>query len=211
MEIVKKPPPTPPDQSSKRVDWAAVHSRLKANQEAIDQIFDTGSSKAKLIFAERAERMAARLKATRDQDNITVMSFEITRERYCLEVSDLAEILPFTGCTPVPGCPPEIKGVISVRGEFRCVIDLSTLLGLATQDNADTGGYILLLRHDGFAAGLFVNQVHQVEILDRSLFMNQEAGGAGTIGQFVKGVHPNSLIYLNLPHVLSHPIFQGIA
>ncbi len=196
---------------NRAIDWDGVRAKLKANQEAIELSFETGSSKSKQVFAERAARMATRLKATGERDNITVMSFMIGKERYCLEVSDLAEILPFTGCTPVPGCPPEIKGVISVRGEFRCVIQLGHILGLHPDENQQGGGYILLLRHEGFAVGLYVDQVQQVEILDRAQFMNQESSEAGMVGQFVKGIYSNSLIFLDLPHVLSHNIFRGIA
>ncbi|RYZ53028.1 MAG: chemotaxis protein CheW, partial [Proteobacteria bacterium] len=129
-----------------RIDWDQVREKLKANQVAMDQLFSSGEEKNKLVFAERARRMAARLRHNLVVDTLTVMTFQLGKERYALPLSDLAEILPFADCTAIPGCPPELTGVISVRGEIRCVVDLAMVLGLDVELDEDNAGYILLLR-----------------------------------------------------------------
>lgn len=194
-----------------RIDWDQVREKLKANQEAMDQLFSSGEEKNKLVFAERAERMAARLRNNLVTDTLTVMTFQLGQERYALPLSDLAEILPFADCTTIPGCPAELTGVISVRGEIRCVIDLAMVLGLAVEHDEDNPGYILLLRNESHELGLRVTHVHQVETIDRKSLSNQDIGTAGMIGQYVKAVGEGSLIFLNLANVLGHSIFKGVA
>jgi purine-binding chemotaxis protein CheW len=197
--------------SKSRIDWDQVREKLKSNQEAMEQLFSSGEEKNKLVFAERAERMAARLRNNRLVDTLTVMTFQLGKERYALPLSDLAEILPFADCTPIPGCPPELSGVISIRGEIRCVIDLAMVLGLEVDIDEENAGYILLLRNETHELGLRVSHVHQVETIDKKSLSNQDIGTAAMIGQYVKAVGDGSLIFLNLSTVLGHSVFKGIA
>ncbi|HYX40037.1 MAG TPA: chemotaxis protein CheW [Oligoflexus sp.] len=184
---------------------------MKANQDALEEIFSSGAAKSKLVFQERAERMAARVRKSTHVDTISVMTFQLGKERYCLPIADLAEIIPYADCTPIPGCPPELKGAVSIRGEIRCVIDLSAILDLPVLADDESRGYILLLRGGEFEVGLKVTNVHQVETIAKASIDCQDGFGASMVGQYVKGVGNGALIFLNLNAVLSHSIFKGVA
>ena len=88
--------------------------------------------------------------------------FVLGGERYCLAVAALVEILPFARYSPVPGGPPELLGVTSVRGEIRSVLDLAHLLALPGEHDASRG-YIVLVRHAGQEIGLRVDAVERIE------------------------------------------------
>jgi len=53
--------------------------------------------------------------------------FELGRERYALDVRQVAEVLPLLAITPIPQAPAAVAGVLNFRGAPVPVIDLSQL------------------------------------------------------------------------------------
>ncbi|MBC7532783.1 MAG: chemotaxis protein CheW [Oligoflexus sp.] len=192
------------------IDWDAVRERLRANQTALESLFSSRAAKNKLVFQERAEQMAARVRKSAESDIISVTTFQLGKERYCLPTVDLKEIIPFAQCTPIPGAPAELKGVVSVRSDLRCVVDLAAVLGLNEDPIEDKRGYILLLRSETFPVGLKVKSVHQVQSIERATIDNQDGATSNLGNRFSKGVEANSLILLNLNNVLAHPVFRDL-
>jgi hypothetical protein len=61
---------------------------------------------------------------------LPVIVLGIGKERYGIDLPDVAEVLPPVRATPVPGAAAVFAGVINVHGEIRPVIDLRRLLGM---------------------------------------------------------------------------------
>src|ERR1700680_3424801 len=60
--------------------------------------------------------------------------FELARERYVLDVRQIAEVLPLVGIKPLPQTPPAVAGIFNYRGAPLPVIDVSQLtLGRAAE------------------------------------------------------------------------------
>ena len=53
--------------------------------------------------------------------------FELARDRYVLDVSRIAEVLPLLAIKQIPQAPPAVAGVLNYRGAPVPVIDLSQL------------------------------------------------------------------------------------
>lgn len=53
--------------------------------------------------------------------------FELARDRYVLDVSQIAEVLPLVAIKQIPLAPPAVAGVLNYRGAPVPVIDLSQL------------------------------------------------------------------------------------
>jgi len=53
--------------------------------------------------------------------------FELGRDRYALDVRQVAEVLPLVGIKHVPQAPPAVAGIVNYRGAPVPVIDLSQL------------------------------------------------------------------------------------
>jgi chemotaxis-related protein WspB len=53
--------------------------------------------------------------------------FELARDRYVLDVSQVAEVLPLVTITPIPHAPPAVAGILNYRGAPVPVIDVSQL------------------------------------------------------------------------------------
>lgn len=75
------------------------------------------------------------------------LAFPITRVR---------EILPPRGFTRLPGCGPEVCGLVGLRGRIVTVLDLGAILGLrpaaALEDHR-----MVLLEHEGRVVGMAVD------------------------------------------------------
>jgi chemotaxis-related protein WspB len=54
--------------------------------------------------------------------------FELTPDRYAIDVAQVAEVLPILRVKPVPQAPAGVAGLISYRGTSVPVIDLSALM-----------------------------------------------------------------------------------
>ena len=67
------------------------------------------------------------------------LTFILSRECYGIPVLKVREIIRLAAITPVPQMPPDVKGVINLRGKIIPVIDLCIRFGLehaASSENA---------------------------------------------------------------------------
>lgn len=96
-----------------------------------------------------------------DEPSFKVVVFEVGGECFALRGGSVAEILPYGGVFPVPGCPAEIEGAINVRGDIESVLRLGAMLGL---QDAPAGRHtsILLAHTNAMRSGLRVEQVLDV-------------------------------------------------
>lgn len=116
------------------------------------------------VYRARAARLARPAEAGRDAEDLPVLIFHLGDRRYGLELSRLVEVIPHPRCTPVPGAPPQLAGVLQVRGEIRPVWELSRLLNLPDAP-AEEPFSVLLLRKGSREVGLRVNEVREVRLL----------------------------------------------
>jgi purine-binding chemotaxis protein CheW len=178
------------------IDWDLVRTRLRASEAALEEAATENPARLEATYRERAARLAkvqARPKPA--AAGLPALIFRLNRERYAIELKDVAEVLPLAGCTPVPGSPPEFLGVINLRGELRAVLDLSRLLALSGNEDGPSG-FVLMLRRLGREIGLKVDRVEDLlEIRPEELTVPAE-------GKYVKALTSDTLILLNVDAVL---------
>src|SRR4051794_6249082 len=109
----------------RRIDWDDVRRRLRATEQALEQALNPGPERIAEVYRRRADDLAGR----RGQDGRAaagprVLAFALGAERFALELTDVVELLAFGSCTPVPGGPAQLLGVMNVHGEIRSVLDL---------------------------------------------------------------------------------------
>jgi chemotaxis signal transduction protein len=110
----------------------------------------------------------------------TVMIFGVGPDRFAVPLADLVQVLPRTRIAIVPGAPPEVAGLIQLRGEIRPVYRLRRLLGLS-DDTRTVAPTLLLLRHRDGEFGIEVDQVDDVRTIPEAARMPASAsrGHAG--------------------------------
>ena len=96
---------------------------------------------------------------------VSFVTFEVAGQMFGIAVTRVQDILTPDAIAPVPGGPPEVQGLINLRGRIVTVIDLRTRLGLA-RDGAPENGMCVTVENDGEASTLFVDRIGDVVSLD---------------------------------------------
>ncbi len=114
------------------------------------------------VWRERARRLSQRpVSDGAGQNALPVIVLGIGKERYGIDLPDVAEVLPPVRATPVPGAAAVISGVINVHGEIRPVIDLRRFLRIEGDRNGGLAR-VILLRKDGRELALQIDSVEQI-------------------------------------------------
>jgi purine-binding chemotaxis protein CheW len=156
-------------------------------------------SQTEQVWRERAQRLARRTAfAGAVQDASPVVVLGIGKERYGIDLEDVAEVFPPVAPTPVPGAAPVYSGVINVHGEIRPVLDLRRLLGIETASLEDVSR-VILLRKDGRELGLEIDSVEQIRWIGSGDFETGGRGGAEPqpVSAHIKGSTKDLLMLLN--------------
>jgi purine-binding chemotaxis protein CheW len=131
--------------------------------------------------------------------------FTVAQVEYALPVASVLQMETFTGATAVPGAPPYVLGVVTVRGRVIPVVDVRRRFGLAVAPpGPDTR--IIVAEVEGRIVALCVDRARDVIDLDPAqrqpapALVNERSAG------LVHGMHalgPRLLLLLDLPRVLS--------
>jgi purine-binding chemotaxis protein CheW len=155
-------------------------------REAIDQRTET-------VWRERAKRLSRRPVVRGGQDITPVIVLGIGKERFGIDLADVAEVLPPVRATPVPGAAAVFAGVINVHGEIRPVLNLRRLLGMEPASKGDLAR-VILLRKEGREMGL---QVDSVELIRWIGSGDRQSGGDGAgSSPYIRGSTKDLLMLL---------------
>ena len=121
-----------------RLNWAEVRERLSRVQQAIDETALHSSETRDRIYRMRAELLARPVSHREDSESEEIMIVRIGGARYGIALPEIAEVTGGSTCAPVPGAPPEVAGLIQVRGEVRPVLNAGHILGVSEDDSGAT-------------------------------------------------------------------------
>lgn len=138
-----------------------------------------------------------------DEEEIRLVAFQLGREEYAIEVSQVREILNMVDVTRMPNAPAYMKGVINLRGQILAVIDLAERLNIASG-----GGdrRIIVVELGENKVGMIVDYVSEVlrvsaSSVEANPVFSQEAE-SGMIKGVIK-LQNRLLILLDVARVLS--------
>jgi purine-binding chemotaxis protein CheW len=87
-----------------------------------------------------------------------LISFQIGRQEFCVDITHVREIRGWTPATPVPHAPAFLLGVINLRGAVMPVINLGARLGMETSQ--PTARHVIIVAKVGDqSVGLVVDAV----------------------------------------------------
>jgi purine-binding chemotaxis protein CheW len=133
------------------------------------------------IFQRRAEQLARPLAEDAGVDRAPVLVFTLGAIEFGMELSTLAEVFPYRGCTPVNGGHAALLGVVSVRGDIRVVVDLGRLLDVPV--SGGRRGYVLMARKRDRFVALRVDAIADVRRVESARL---NAAGSARPSTFVK-------------------------
>jgi len=91
----------------------------------------------------------------------TYLTFQVGPEEYGIEIFKVREIIGMLPITPVPGSPPEMIGVINLRGKVIPVISIRTRFGMPPVE-AHPHNVIIVVENQRGEIGLAVDRVAEV-------------------------------------------------
>lgn len=88
------------------------------------------------------------------------VGFEMSGQRYALDIAKVREVLSSAFIEPVPGAPPVVLGVINLRGRIVTVIDLHMRLDLPSSNSEES--CVVVVDVDGEPLALRVDRITEL-------------------------------------------------
>jgi purine-binding chemotaxis protein CheW len=137
--------------------------------------------------------MQTTLEATMDSTGASTTSlggkyltFNLSAEEYGLEILKVREIIGIMDITAMPQVPPEVKGVINLRGKVIPVVDLRLKFGMPPTDYTDQTCIVVV--DVGSQVGVIVDTVQEVLDIDDGQIDPAPPLGAAVNTQFIMGM-----------------------
>ncbi|HYO80151.1 MAG TPA: chemotaxis protein CheW [Bryobacteraceae bacterium] len=137
------------------------------------------------------------------------LSFQLGTEEYAIQVLKVREIVKIQHITAVPETPPELRGVINLRGKVIPVVDLRLKFGMPELGYGQRTCIIVVepQRESGHAPmGIIVDEVSEVMNLADSDIQETPDFGGGVSTPFLLGmakVKDQVKILLDIDQVLA--------
>jgi chemotaxis signal transduction protein len=132
------------------IQWDQARKQVQASEDSLRRALSESPGRIKAVFRRRAVQLASEHAEKKPvAPGIPALIVRVTQagvrqERYAIALKDLAEVLPFQGCTQIPGASRQFSGVINLRGDLRPVIDLAWVL--SGSPSSDSGTILVLRR-----------------------------------------------------------------
>lgn len=96
-----------------------------------------------------------------DHEELQLVSFEVANEEFAVDILMVQEINRMMELTRVPQSPPEVEGVINLRGRIIPVVDLRKRFGMDVTEHSEASR-IIVVEVGGRVIGFIVDCVHEV-------------------------------------------------
>jgi purine-binding chemotaxis protein CheW len=132
---------------------------------------------------------------------LELVGFVLAGERYGIESRFVREVTRLTRYTPVPGTPPYVLGITSLRGEILALFDLRQLLGVVAEGVTDLGRIVVLGVHRR-EFGLLADFASEILHVSGASLRQAEVGWGRTS---IQGVTSDGIIVLSGEALLNDP------
>lgn len=116
-------------------------------------------------------------------------TFSVEGRSYGVDVAHVREVIRPQEITPIPLAPPEVAGLLNLRGEIVTALDLRVRLGSAPRPGADAMHMIMATQHG--PVSLLVDEVGQVIEVDTETCEPPPATLGGEARDLIVGVYPH--------------------
>jgi purine-binding chemotaxis protein CheW len=154
------------------------------------------------ILRRRARELARENLKDANQEFLPVIQFHLANEAYAIESSWVSEILPLTAFTPLPGAPPFLLGITSVRGAIIPIIDLKKFFALPSDGLTDLNR-ILVIRAAGLEFALLADTVGSLRLVPVQEFQPPLTTLTGVPCSYLTGVTGEGLVLLDIAELIA--------
>lgn len=101
-------------------------------------------------------------------EQLQLVTFQVANEEFAVDILAVQEINRMMSLTRVPQSPPEVEGVINLRGKIIPVLDLRKRFDLPRTDRNEHNRIVVVEVH-GRVIGFIVDRVHEVLRINSSI------------------------------------------
>lgn len=95
------------------------------------------------------------------EEFIQLVVFELDKEEYAVNITDLREIIKIPEITPIPNAPEFIRGILNLRGKIVVVVDLEKRFNLVRENKVEPK-HIIIAEVDENIFGVIVDKVTEI-------------------------------------------------
>ncbi|MBI5670685.1 MAG: purine-binding chemotaxis protein CheW [Chloroflexi bacterium] len=143
---------------SNSIDWDTVWKSLDWDDDDRHQ----ASERERLRLRARQYAAASRDRAEPVGDSRSVLTFDLGKEQYGVDVMLVRGVRTVSRIARVPGVPRFYQGVINVRGRIITVMDLRYFFDIAVTDEVASPTELVIVRSNHLEIGLLAHQVNEV-------------------------------------------------
>jgi len=142
-------------------------------------------------FLDRAQTEVNQISSVEDREQgenlLHLVTFQLAKEEYGIEIANVQEIIRATDITPVPGAPAHVRGVINLRGKIIPVVDLRRRFTLPGIDSSDAQR-IVVVELGPKRIGMLVDSVSQVIKVPAGVVEEMPEEATGVDENYIKGI-----------------------
>ena len=140
------------------------------------------------------------------RETLEIIAFHLGDQQFCIRTTSIREIRGWAAATPLPHAPPEIMGVMNLRGTVIPIIDLAAKLGMRSHiDNRR--GAIVVAEVGKSTVGLAVDQVSDILSISADLVQPLPAFARTFDSAYAHGIIPldrGMVCFLNLDQMFAN-------
>lgn len=123
-------------------------------------------------------------------DNLDIIAFRLRDQEFCVKTTTIREIRGWATSTPIPHSPPEVVGVMNLRGSIIPIIDLAYKLGMKSTE-ADQRSAIVVAEVHNMVIGMLVDRVSDILTVSSSQIQSIPDIATSLTNSFSEGIIAN--------------------
>jgi len=158
----------------------------------------------KSILKNRARSLAMVPEDLSAENCLHIAVFSIGNELFGIETVYIHAIIPLKECTPLPGAPSFVNGIINVRGQIMALFNPCEIFQIKRIDLPVSGKIMILESPDHQNIfGITVDSIDNTRriLLDAIKPIPQNISGSGT--GFIRGISSSGIALLDAPAFIS--------
>jgi purine-binding chemotaxis protein CheW len=182
------------------IDWKQLHRRMETAGAALLQPALDPEREATILQA-RAAALASRPAEPEQGELLECLEFELSGERYAMEMSFITETLPLADFTPVFCTPAFVLGITNVRGRIISIIDLRRFFELPSIGLSDLNR-VIVVGNGSMEFGILADAIPGITVVGGNELQPPPATCTGIREEFLSGVTKDRLALLDMAKIL---------
>jgi purine-binding chemotaxis protein CheW len=146
-------------------------------------------------------------------ETLDIIAFRLRDQEFCVKTTTIREIRGWAPSTPIPHAPPEVVGVMNLRGSIIPIIDLAYKLGMESTE-ADQRSAIVVAEVHSMVIGMLVDRVSDILTVAANQIMPIPEVATSLKSNYSEGIitHGDSMIcFLNLSRMFDEKDMEALA